>query len=136
MSEANPFLAATKKKLRFVTTGGHYSVEDLWDLSLKDLDRIAVKIDETLSAGSRKSFLENPDPKASAARSEDELRLEILKAVIGAKQDENKATRAARDKASQKAFLEGLLEKRKIDALESLPLEEIQKQLAALEAGE
>lgn len=136
MSEVNPFLLASKKKLRFTTNGGLLGVEDLWDLSLKDLDRIAVKIDETLGAGARKSFLENPDPKATAARSEDELRLEILKAVIGAKQDENKAKKAEADKASQKAFLKSLLEKKKIDALETQSLEEIEKQLAALEADE
>jgi hypothetical protein len=133
MAETNPFLAATKQKLRFVTTGGHFSVEDLWDLSLKDLDRIAVKIDEGLS-GSRKSFLENPDSKATAAKSDDELRLEILKGVIETKQNDNKAKKAATDKASQKAFLTNLLAQKKMNQLESQSLEEIEKQLAALEA--
>lgn len=125
------FFTASKKKLRFHTNRGQLSVEDLWDLTLKSLDELAVSIDSTVGK-SRKTFLSAPDTRTTAAQAEDELRLEILKAVITAKQDENTAKREAADKAARKAFLKNLLEKKKIDALESLSAEEIEKELAAL----
>lgn len=132
MSETNVFQEASKRKLRFVAPNGFLSSEDLWDLSLKKLDEMAVAIDTELGKA-RKSFLDNPDRAASAARTEDELKLEILKAVISTKQEENAAKRSAADKAARKAFLESLLQKKKIDQLESLPIEDIEKELAALE---
>ena len=132
MSEANSvFFTAAKQKLRFNSSNGHLQAEDLWDLPLKKLDEMAVAIDATLGK-TRKSFLENPDPKSSAVQVADELRMEVLKAVIADKQDENKAKREAADKSARRESLKGLLEKKKIDQLESLSAEDIEKELAAL----
>ena len=133
MSETNVFQEASRRKLRFVAPNGFLTSEDLWDLSLKQLDGMAVTIDTELGKA-RKSFLDNPDRAVTAARTEDELRLEILKAVITTKQEENAAKRASQDKAARKAFLTNLLQKKQIDQLESLPIEDIEKELAALEA--
>ena len=131
----NPFAIAARNKLRFHTSGGSLAAEDLFDLSLKDLDRLAVEIHGGLQENST-SFLENPDRKVSAAQAENELRLEVLKAVIGIKQDENKARLDAAAKAKRREFLKGLQEKKRMDALESLSEEEIAAQLAELDGEE
>jgi hypothetical protein len=68
----------------------------------------------------------------SAASAENDLRLEIVKFVIDTKQTENKAAVAASLNRRQREFLLGLKEKRQIDAMESLTIEEIDAQLAAL----
>lgn len=126
------FLTASRRQLRFPTGKGYATVEDLWALSLKSLDSIALAVDEQVKPG-RKSFLENPDAKASQAEADNILRLEILKAIITIKQDENKAALAESSKRAQRDFIKGLLEKKKIGAMESMSEEELQAQLKALE---
>lgn len=126
------FLKASRVGLRFVTRSGHVSTEDLWALSLKDLDAIAVAIDARLKATST-SFLENAATR-SKENAEDELRLNILKAIIEIRQDENRAKRTAAENATQKAFLEDLLARKVTKNLEELPEDEIRKRIAALGA--
>jgi hypothetical protein len=121
------FAQATKAKLRF----GNFSTEDLWDLSLKDLDKLAIDIDSQLE-GKIKSFLENPDPKEAKKQSQQKLALEVLKFVIGVKQAENKARLEASAKKNQKEFLASLLEKKTMEQLENLTVDEIKAQIAAL----
>lgn len=129
----NLFLEASRCKLRFNTGRGQLSVEDLWDLSLKDLDKAAVAIDEEIKP-QRKSFLENPDRSEARRAKEGELALEIVKAIIAVMQAENKERLAEASKRQRREFLQGLLEKKQIDALESLSAADIEKELAALDA--
>jgi hypothetical protein len=121
------FAQATKAKLRF----GNFSTEDLWDLSLKDLDKLAIDIDSQLE-GKTKSFLENPDVREAKKQSQQRLSLEVLKFVITAKQAENKARLEASTKKNQKEFLTSLLEKKRMEQLTNLTVEEIEAQVAAL----
>jgi hypothetical protein len=133
-NNTNPFLTATRKKLRFPSNNGHLSTEDLWDLPLKDLDKLAVAADGNLGVG-RKTFLENPGDVPNPTQEENELRLATILAVIGVKQEENKAKKEAADKKAQLAFLTELKKKRELADLESLSAEEIDKQIAALAAS-
>lgn len=131
----NPLFTAMKTKLRFPAPGRSAQLlapEDLCDLSLKDLDTMAVAADAAITQSGTKSFLENPDRRATAARAEQELRLEILKMVIDDKQTENKARKQASEIKARREFLEGLKQKKMIDQLEGLSLAEIDAQLAAL----
>lgn len=135
-SQNHPFMVASKMKLRFPTTRGSLQVDDLWDLALKDLDTLAVAADAAIEKAGGKSFLENPDRRVTAERAEHALRLEVLKIVIESRQAENKATRTKAELAARRQFLMGLKEKKQIDQLESLSVEEIDAQLAALGADE
>lgn len=128
----NLFQTASRRQLRFATNRGHCSVEDLWTLTLKSLDALACSIDEQIKPGI-KSFLENPDKKASEAEADNVLRLEILKAVIAVKQDENKIALAESTKRNQKAFLLDLLNKKKVGEMESMTTEEIEAKLKELD---
>ncbi len=132
MIEMHPFVEATKNKLRF-STKGEIATEDLWDLPLVKLDEMAITIDNELT-GTRKSFLANPDRQETLTQKNNELRLAVLKLIIDTKQAINSAKREASEKKARKDFLERLLEKKKIDQLESLSAEDIEKELAALEA--
>lgn len=132
MSTNTVFLQASRQKLRFAANSGFLAVEDLWDLTLKKLDQIAVETDSRLKK-STTSFLENPS-RPSAETRDDELRLEILKTVIDAKQTENRVAREAAAKASQVAFLKELRAKRELQVMENLSIEDIDKQIAELQA--
>lgn len=99
---------ASKMKLRFATSKGNLSVEDLWDLSLPALDRLAVSYDEELAKSPRKSFITNDTP----SNSELELKFNIVKDVITDKLKDKAAREAAKDKAAEKARLTELLAKK------------------------
>lgn len=131
MIEMHPFVEATKTKLRFYGAG-QLAAEDLWDLPLNKLNEMAVELDGIL-AGPRKSFLPETDKKQNPEQKQQALRLEVLKLIIEIKLAEQAAKRADSVKSARRQFLQGLLEKKRIDQLESLSAEEIEKELAALE---
>ncbi len=53
----NIFENASKTKVRFETSKGEVSVEELWDLSLTSLDSIAKVISKELKEASEESFI-------------------------------------------------------------------------------
>lgn len=104
------------------------SVEDLWDLSLPALDRLAVSYDEELAKSPRKSFITNDTP----SNSELELKFNIVKDVITDKLKDKAAREAAKDKAAEKARLTELLAKKQSEKMESMSEDEIRQRLAEL----
>ena len=87
---------ALKSKLRFNTTKGKLTTEDLFDLNLTDLNNIAIALDKKLSETPRKSFISDITPDTQ----EDELRFNIVKDVITTKLAERDANQNAKAKAA------------------------------------
>ncbi len=125
----NIFEKATKLKLRFTTGKGEASIEDLWDLSLQALDTIAKAVNKQLKDETEESFIERKSTKSAIL----ELKLDVLKKVIEVKQEEAKARKERSEKASRADFMRNLLEKKRMDKLEALSEEDIEKELASLE---
>ena len=128
MSVVNIFEKASRLKLRFASNKGSLSVEDLWDLSLTALDTIAKAVNKSLKEENEESFI----GKKSAANAELTLKLDILKSVIATKQEEQERSKNRAEKRAQKEFLEQLLERKRINQLEGMSIEEIQAQLSAV----
>ena len=103
------FKQASKMKLRFATSKGNLSVEDLWDLSLPVLDKLAVSYDEELAKSPRKSFISND---TSAGNVELELKFNIVKEIITDKLKEKSDRDQAKQKAAERAKLLDLLDKK------------------------
>lgn len=120
---------ASKKKYRFASNKGALTVEDLFDMSLPALDAIAINIDEQISKLGRKSFVN----KATATNTDLSNQLEIVKMVIEHKQAEDEARKTRAAKEASRAFLGELKKKKELEQLEGMSMEEIQKQLDALE---
>jgi len=125
----NQFVNATRKKYRFQSNKGPLTVEDLWDLNLTSLDNIAVELDEKIQKAGRRSFIDRRSPSTT----EDSAKLDIIKFVIETKQLETDAAKARAEKATQKEFLNSLLEKKKLAQLENLTPEQIQAELNKLD---
>lgn len=123
---ANLFVVAARKKFRFESTKGMLTVEDLFDMNLTALDNIALVLDEKIQKLGRKSFIQ----KKATSTTEIESQLEIVKFVIETKQTEAEESKARAAKEAQRAFLLSLKEKKQMEKLESLSLEDIDKQLA------
>jgi hypothetical protein len=120
---------ALRMKLRFATNKGKLATEDLFDLSLTDLNSLAISLDKKLSETPRKSFISDVAPDTQ----EDELRFNIVKDVITLKLAERNAAQNAKAKAAEKAQLLEILHRKQNEALESLSVAEIEAKIAELE---
>jgi hypothetical protein len=120
---------ALRTKLRFSTTKGKLTTEDLFDLSLTDLNNLAIALDKKLSETPRKSFISDIAPDTQ----EDELRFNIVKDIITLKLVERNAAQNAKAKAAEKAQLLEILHRKQNEALESLSVAEIEAKIAELE---
>lgn len=120
---------ALRMKLRFATNKGKLTTEDLFDLSLTDLNSLAIALDKKLSETPRKSFISDIAPDTQ----EDELRFNIVKDIITLKLAERNAAQNAKAKAAEKVQLMEILHRKKNEALENLSVAEIEAKLASLE---
>ncbi len=132
-TEANIFERATRRKLRFASNRGQsLSVEELWQLSLEDLDKIAVAVNEDLQKETKKSFL----PNKNRVETHNALRLEILTYIMSVRLAEDDAQKTRAEIRAQLAMLEEVAANKTGEAFKSMTLEDINKQIAELKAKE
>lgn len=116
---------ALQKKLRFKTNKGMITTEDLFDLSLQNLNTLAIMLDKKISEAPKKSFIE----ELPAEENDDELRFSIVKDVINIKL---KARKDNIDKAqadAQKKRILEILAKRNDEELGKKSTEELRAML-------
>lgn len=125
----NIFEQAVKQKLRFVSDRGMLTVEQLYDLPLSVLDKIARSVNFELKSLTEESFVDlRPNPR----KSDFELQLEILKHVIKDKLDEKEAAEKQVERANKRRILLEALESKENEELKSMSKEDILKQLESL----
>jgi hypothetical protein len=132
----NIFEYASRHKLRFSSSRGELTVEQLWDVPLRskddlNLNAVAQAASKALKAASEESFVETA---RTAVHVKLETTLEVVKHVIGVKLFEEQAaqTRAA-NKAEKEQLLAILVEKQ-AGKLSALSEKQIKEKIAALEA--
>lgn len=130
------FERATRLKLRFLSSRGPLSVEELWDLPLTStrpntpsLDGLARAVHRAIRDSDGDISFVN---QKSSSDDTQALQLEILKSIIATRQAENQAqaTRAANSERRQ--ALLAALEERQKDTLKNMSEEEIQRALSDL----
>lgn len=134
--ENNLFEIASRKAFRFPSARGELTVEQLWDLPLQsrsnfDLDSLARSVNTALKAVTEESFVATT---INHAKAELELKLELVKHVIAVKIAENKAISDRAAKADKRKKLIAALAQKEEQALGGMTKEEIEKELAALDA--
>ncbi len=132
MENTTIFLDAVLNKIRFDTGRGQFTTEDLLDLDLQTLNKIAIAVNAKLSPTETVSFLEEPSTATSKANEQNQLRLDILKFVIKLKQDKAKAAKAAASTTAQVRLLESLLEQKRLNNLANLDEDQLLAQIASL----
>lgn len=128
MTTENLFEMATRNKLRFSSTKGELSVEDLWDLSEKDLDVVYKNLKEQEIKSSEESLLDdvNVDPKLTAA-------IGIVRYIFTTKRNEKIAEKERIDKKlKQKKYIDALSRKQD-EAIENMPEAELQAMIDSLD---
>jgi len=102
------FKAATQQKLRFSTTKGVLNTEQLWDLSVEDLDRLAIALEDEYKASGKKSFLVAKSVKDKKIK----LMFDVVLDVLTTKVEEAQALSEAKEiKEHNKKILELIAEK-------------------------
>jgi len=132
----NIFERASRRKLRFSSTIGDLSTEQLWDLPLtttrgdkNDLDKLARLVHSELKDMEEGSFV-TKEPNEN--KIEMELRLEILKYVIDAKLKDQEARTKAIETLQYKKRLMAALASKEEAALAGMTKEQIEAELAKL----
>ena len=129
------FLKAAESKLRFTSTKGLLTVEDLFDLPLNStragactLNGIALSIHKALQEGGDISFVDD----SVVVDATMQLRLDIVKEVIRVKKTANAAKLLARDRADKKKRLLELINNKQDEELAGKSLAELTAMVDAL----
>lgn len=128
MTTKNLFEMATRNKMRFPSTKGELSVEDLWDLSDKDLDVVYKNLKDQEVKSSEESLLDdaNVDPKLTAA-------IGIVKYIFTTKRNERLAEKERiNKKLTQRKYIDAL-SKKQDEAIEKMSEAELRAMIDSLE---
>jgi hypothetical protein len=116
---------AAQQKLRFATSRGSLSVEQLFDLPISELDTLAVALDESYKNSKGKSFVEKRTSKDKTIK----LQFDIVLDVLNTKVDERDSARdLAADKAHNNKILE-LIASKKDEDLKGKSVKELEAML-------
>lgn len=129
MSVENIFEYATRNKVRF-SFRGLISVEDLWDLSLTNLDSIYKELNKQSKQSEEESLL-------NIKTQEDELlnvQIEIVKHIVSVKLAEKEAREKASAKKAQKQKIMSIIAVKQDEELQNSSIDELQKMLDELDS--
>ena len=124
----NMFEVATRTKMRFPFKG-MISAEDLWDLSVQNLDKVFKTLNSQRKEAQEESLL-------NTKSSEDErleTQIEIVKYIVNVKLEERAAMVKAAENKEKKQKIMALMAKKDDEAMENMSKEELQRLLDELE---
>ena len=125
------FEQAARMKLRInVPRVGSLAVEDLFDLSLEQLDAAYRELAKSKEVIAEPGLLQR---KTSVKLEATELALELVKYVFEVRVAERDAKVAAAERKEKRQKLMALIAEKKDEGLKAASVEELQKQLAELE---
>lgn len=128
MTTEKMFEFAVRNKLRFPFKG-MISVEDLWDLSVLNLDTVFKALNSQVKQSKEESLL---DTKTEADKIID-VQIEIVKYIVSVKQEEKIAREKAVENKAQKQKIMSIIAEKKDAALHDSSIEDLEKMLAELD---
>ena len=124
------FETATRRKLRFQTTRGNLTVEDLWDVPLTVLDEAYKGLSRQIREAEDDSLLAKRDSGVEEAA----LKRDLVKHVVEVRQAEATEKRNREARRAQAARVRELIAQKQDEALSGKSTEELAALLAELEA--
>lgn len=125
----NIFEYATRNKVRF-SFRGMISVEDLWDLSLINLDSIYKELNKQLKQSEEESLLNIKIQKDELLN----VQIEIVKHIVSVKLEEKEAREKASAKKAQRQKIMSIMTAKQDEALENSSIDDLQKMLDELDS--
>lgn len=126
-NEKNMFEVAVRTKMRFPFKG-LISVEDLWDLSVRDLDSIFKTLNSQLKQVKEESLLEVKTKEDQ----ELDMKIEIVKYIVRVKQEEELSRIQAKEQKEKKQKIMEILATKQDESLQNMSVEELQAMLNQL----
>ena len=127
MTTEKIFEYATRNKVRFPFKG-LISVEDLWDLSLVNLDSIYKTLNKQVKQSEEESLLGTN----ANVNVELEVQIAIIKYIVSVKLAEKEASEKAAAKRFQKQKIMSIIATKENEALQNSSIEDLQKMLDEL----
>jgi hypothetical protein len=116
---------ASKLRVRFQTTKGTLTVEQLWDLSLPELDLLAVSLEKDYKQSAKKSFLVAKSKKDKELK----LKFDVALDILTTKVEENEAAQKEADTKAHNQKILGLIKDKQDDELKGKSIKELEKML-------
>ena len=129
MAVENIFEYATRKKVRF-SYKGSISTEDLWDLSLTELDKIFKGLNERVRQNQEESLLERKEKSQ-----EEELldvQVALVRHIVSVKLEEAEERKRQAERKEQKQRILAVIAEKQDEALKGSSIAELQKMLEDL----
>lgn len=127
MTKTNLFEVATRSKMRFPFKG-LISVEDLWDLSVNNLDSIFKSLNSELKQVQEESLLNTK----SKADEELEVKIEIVKYIVNVKLEEENVRLKVKEQKEQKQKIMQILSTKQDESLQNKSIDELKAMLEEL----
>jgi len=119
------FKLASQQKLRFQTKKGLLSVEQLWDLSLEDLDTLAVSLETEHKESGGKSFLVKTSVKDKTAK----LRFDVVLDILNTKVEEKQSAQEAAEIKEHNKKIIGIIADKKDESLKGKSIKQLEAML-------
>lgn len=116
---------ASKQQLRVKTTRGLLNIEQLWSLSLTELDALAVTLEEEYKNSKGKSFLDMKSKKDKNIK----LQFDIVLDILNTKVEDKEANQKATETKAQNQKILGIIKKKQDSALEEKSIAELEKMI-------
>lgn len=117
------FKLASKEKLRYQSEKGPLTTEHLWDLSIPDLDKLALNLQKEYDNSAPSSFLTKKTPKDKIAK----LRFDVVLDVLTTKVAESEAATDANERREHNKRIDTLIAEKKDDELKNKSVKELEK---------
>ncbi len=128
MTTENIFEYAVRNKVRFPFKGT-ISTEDLWDLSLTNLDSIYKILNKQIKQSNEESLLNTK----TQTDEELEVQIAIVKHIVSTKLAEQEAREKASAKKAQKQKILAVMSAKQDEALQNRSIADLQKMLDELD---
>ena len=127
MTVENIFEYASRNKVRFPFKG-MISVEDLWDLSLTNLDSIYKTLNKQVKQSEEESLLST----RANVDTELEVQIAIVKHIVSVKLADKEAAEKASAKKAQKQKIMSIIATKQDEALQNSSIDDLKKMLDEL----
>lgn len=118
------FEIATRNKYRFPYVKGLVTVEDLWDLSVENLDVIFKELNAQVKTQKEESLLNTVTKSKKEAELENKI--EIVKHIVSVKLAEREKKAKEKERREYKQKILQLIEEKKDKALGDLSVEQLE----------
>lgn len=118
---------ASKEKIRFTTKKGLLSSEQLWDLSIKDLDEVVVGLEESYQTSGAKTFI--PNVKETSKDRTEKLKFEVALDILQTKVKDQEVAAKAQETRRHNNRINELIAQKKEGEMNDLSVEELEKLL-------